>query len=200
MHNGAIADIDPNFVKHERSAPFRELHKRMETVYHKHAATMHAANRVLLLPVDQLTSEERADIHMANEFHWRAEPGKVAGRPLMDCSNAPAGQTPLNTEITKQKGIERYQPVVLPTLREWDTYRRDRGLAWSDIWMFKADISNCFNQLHWSTKTAKLMGFMLTVNILMLMLTCGFGVAVTPMNRRANHLAPSHTFTYLDDF
>ena len=64
--NGSIADTDPTFVKHERSAPFRELHKRMETVYHKHAATMHAANHVL--PVDQLTSEEHADIHMANEF------------------------------------------------------------------------------------------------------------------------------------
>ena len=45
------------------------------------------------------------------------------------------------------------------------------------------------------------MGFM--------MLTCGFGVAVTPMilgvlgdatNRLANRLAPSHTFTYVDDF
>ena len=160
--NGAIADTDPTFVKHERSALFRELHKRMETVYHKHAATMHAANHVLL--VDQLTSKEHADIHMANELLWLVEPGKVAGRPLMDCSNAPAGRTPLNTDITKQKGIERYQPVVLPTLREvvtkWDTYRRDRGLAWSDIWMFKADKSNRFNQLHWSTETAGLMGFM----------------------------------------
>ncbi len=50
------------------------------------------------------------------------------------------------------------------------------------------------------------MGFKLTANILMLMLTSGFGVAVTPMmlwgclNRRANRLAPSHTFTYVDDF
>ena len=43
----------------------------------------------------------------------------------------------------------------------------------------------------------------------MLILTCGFGVAVTPMmwgvlgdamNRRANRLAPSHTFIYVDDF
>ena len=49
------------------------------------------------------------------------------------------------------------------------------------MWMFKADISNCFNQLHWHPNTAKLMGFMLTVTLLMIMLTCGFGVAVTPM-------------------
>jgi hypothetical protein len=29
---------------------------------------MHEANRVLLLPADQLPSEERVDIHMANEL------------------------------------------------------------------------------------------------------------------------------------
>ena len=64
--------------------------------------------------------------------------------------------------------------------------------------MFKADISNCFNQLHWHP-----------ASLLMIMLTCGFGVAVTPMvwavigdalNRKINRVAPSRTFTYVDDF
>ena len=174
---------------------------------------MHAANRVLILPIEDLTKSERADIHMANEYHWRAEPGKIAGRPLMDCSNAQPGFTPLNTETTKQLGIARYQPVVLPTLREvvteWEDYRREKEIEWTDMWMFKADISNCFNQLHWHPTTAKLMGFMLTATLLMVMLTCGFVVAVTPMvwavigdalNRKINRIAPSRTFTYVDDF
>ena len=83
-------------------------------------------------------------------------------------------------------GIARYQPVVLPTLREvvtsWDEYRRANDIEWRDMWMFKADISNCFNQLHYlHPNTVKLMGFMLTATLLMIMLTCGFGVAVTPM-------------------
>ena len=94
-------------------------------------------------------------------------------------------------------------------MTEWDKYRRERRLNWADMWIFKADISNCFNQLHWAPEIAKLMGFMLTANILMLMLTCGFGVAITPMvwgvvgdamNRKVNRAAPSHTFTYVDDF
>jgi hypothetical protein len=174
---------------------------------------MHAANSVLILPLEDLTESERADIHIANEYHWRAEPGKIAGRPLMDCSNAQPGITPLNTEATKQLGIARYQPVVLPNLREvvteWEDYRRTRDIEWSDMWMFKADIFNCFNQLHWHATTAKLMGFMLTASLLMVMLTCGFGVAVTPMvwtvigdalNRKINRTAPSRTFTYVDDF
>ena len=51
---------------------------------------------------------------------------------------------------------------------------------------------------------------MLTATLLMLMLFCGFGVAVTPMiwgvigddalNRKINCVAPSRTFTYVDDF
>ena len=77
------------------------------------------------------------------------------------------------------------------------------------MWMFKADISNCFNQLHWHPNRAKLMGFMLTTTLLMLLLSCGFGVAVTPMiwgvigdalNRKINRVTPSRTFTYVDDF
>jgi hypothetical protein len=153
---------------------------------------------------------------MANEYHLRAEPGKVAGRPLMDCSNAQPSINPLNTETTKQLvGIARYQAVVLPTLREvvtaWDEYRRTNAIEWwRDMWMFKADIFNCFNQFHWHLNNAKLMGFMLTVTLLMIMLMCGFGVAVTPMiwavignalNRKINRIAPSsRTSTYVDDF
>ena len=76
---------------------------------------MHAADRrVFILPIDQLTESERAELHMANEFHWRAKPGKVAGTTLMDCSNAQPGHTHLNIEITKQLGIQRYQTVILP--------------------------------------------------------------------------------------
>ena len=53
------------------------------------------------------------------------------------------------------------------------------------------------------------MGFMLTATLLMIMLTCGFRVAVTPMiwavigdalNRTINRAAPSRTFTYVDEF
>ena len=110
-------------------------------------------------------------------------------------------------------GIPKYQTVVLPTLRKvirsWDEYRRANAIEWSDMWMFKADISNCFNQLHWHPNTTKLIGFMLTATLLMIMLTCGFGVAVTPMiwaaigdalNWKINRVAPSRTFTYVDDF
>ena len=77
------------------------------------------------------------------------------------------------------------------------------------MWIFKADITGCFNQLYWDLSTTPLMGFMLTEDILMLMLTCGFGVGVTPMiwsevgdamNRTANLRTLIKTFTYVDDF
>ena len=73
VQKGAVADTDPAFIKSPRTAPFRDLQCRLLTpVYNKHAAMMHAANRVLILPIDQLTQSECADLHMANEYHWRA--------------------------------------------------------------------------------------------------------------------------------
>ena len=61
--------------------------------------------------------------------------------------------------------------------------------------IFKSDITGCFNQLYRDQHRTPLMGFTLDEDTLMLMLTCGFGVGVTPriwsevgdaMNRTAN--------------
>jgi len=210
---GVVADTDPQFKRTMRKAPLRELQRRLRPVYYKAAAGMHDTDKVLLFRTSDLTQEERAEIHMANEYHWRPEPGKVAGRPLMDCSNAAPGEIPLNTETTKLRGIERYQQVRLPTLREvlqsWDAQRTRDGIKWEDLWMFKADITGCFNQIHWSADVSKLMGFMLDDEVVMVMLTCGFGVTVTPMawsvvgdamNRVVNRTTPHRVFTYVDDF
>lgn len=98
---------------------------------------MHDTGKVLLFRVADLTPAERREIHMANEYHWRPEPGKVVGRSLMDCSNAAPGANPLNTDITKQRGIERYNRVTQPTFREvltqWNRQRREAGLVWGDM-------------------------------------------------------------------
>ena len=182
-------------------------------MYYKTAAGMHDSIKVLLFRTRDLTQAEKSEIHMANEYHFRPEPGKVTGRPLMDCSNAAPGKIPLNTETTKIRGIERYQQVRLPTLREviqsWETQRSRAHLEWADMWMFKADITGCFNQIHWSPEVSKLMGFMLDDEVVMIMLTCGFGVTVTPMawsvvgdamNRIVNRTTPQRVFTYVDDF
>jgi hypothetical protein len=75
--------------------------------------------------------------------------------------------------------------------------------------MFKEDIAGCFNHLHWSPETVHLMGFMLEDDILMLMLTCGFGVSITPMvwstigdalKRAINKVSPVKVNIFVDDF
>ena len=146
---GAQIDTPPEFKPTARIAPFRNLQQRLSPVYHKAVAGMHDTNKVLLFRVSDLPTTDLGRIHMANEYHWRPEPGKVAGRPLLDCSNAPVGQIPLNSEFTRLQGIQRYQRVQLPTLQAvmkcWDTYRSTHNLQWKDMWMFKADITGCFN-------------------------------------------------------
>jgi hypothetical protein len=213
VHKGATIDMAPDFTPIHRTAAYRNLQIRMLPVYEKAVAAMHATNKVLLFHVDDIPAELYAEMHTANEYHWRPEPGKVAGRPLLDCSNAAPGEVPLNSEATKLLGIARYQKVVLPTFHEvmlaWDNYRIDHNIQWTSMWMFKADISGCFNQLHWSQESVRLMGFHLREHILMIMLTCGFGVGVTPMvwsmigdalHRYVQALALCIIFTFVDDF
>ena len=105
-------------------------------------------------------------MHTANEYYRRHKEGKMAGGPLLDCSNCVLrGKVPLHFEHTKWLGIQRYQGVVLPTfpqiLLAWDNSRISRDLQWKDVWISIADIASCFNQLHWATSVVRLMGFAL---------------------------------------
>ncbi len=157
---------------------------------------MHDKHKVLLFRLSDLTREELQNLHCANEYYWRPEPGKVAGRPLLDCSNAPPGVILLNSDFTRLREIERYQQVTLPTFRkiihDLDRYRRDNHLQWSDT---------CHGMLQ-----PVILG---PGHVLMLTLTCGFGAGVTPMiwsevgdlmNRTANLCTRIKTFTYVDNF
>ena len=213
VDRGAVIDTAVDFKPTHRTAPFRNLQLRMLTVHRKAVVDMHGKNKVLLFRIPDIPSAIYDTLHTANEYHWRPEPGKIAGRPLLDCSNCAVGEIPLNSEETKELGIQRYQKVHLPTFKEvlvaWDNYRLDNNLHWKDMWIFKADISGCFNQLHWSQESVRLMGFVLQAGILMIMLTCGFGVGVTPMvwsligdamNRVINAVARCIVFTFVDDY
>ena len=89
-------------------------------------------------------------------------------------------------------------------------YRIAHDLQLKDMWIFKADIAGCFNQLHWAKSSAvQFMGIVLQAGLLMIMLTCGFGVGVTPMvwsllgdamNMKVNAAGPRCVFTFVDDF
>jgi hypothetical protein len=134
------------------------------------------------------------------------------GRFLIDCSNAGPGGIPLNSPEAKQKGIDRYQKVSLPTIREiltsWDIYRITHNLPWADLRIFKEDVSGCFNQLNWSSNAAKLLCAMIDDDVIYIMLTGGFGHCVTPMvwslfgeaiTRRVLELARCPVHTFVDD-
>ena len=213
VDHGVVIDTASDFTAIHRTAKFRNLQLRMLPVHRKAVVDMHGKNKVLLFRIADIPLEIYDTLHTANEYHWRPEPGKIAGRPLLDCSNCALGEIPLNSEETKELGIKRYQKVHLPTFKEvmvaWDNYRIDNALQWKDMWIFKADISGCFNQLHWSQESVRLMGFVLQAGILMIMLTCGFGVGVTPMvwsligdamNRVINAVKLCTVFTFVDDY
>ena len=82
---GVVIDTAPEFRPIHRTAPFRNLQLRMLPVYKKAVADMHAKNKVLIFNVEDFPQHIYAKMHMANEYHWRPEQGKVARRPLLDC-------------------------------------------------------------------------------------------------------------------
>jgi hypothetical protein len=101
VDNGVVIDTAADFVPIHRTAKFRNLQVRLLPVYRKAVAGMHAQNKVLLFRIADIPSDIYASMHTANEYHWRPEPGKIAGRPLLDCSNCAPGEIPLNYEGTK---------------------------------------------------------------------------------------------------
>ena len=117
VENGAVIDVAPEFRAIHRTAPFRNLQQRMLPVYKKAMAEMHVKNKVLLLfHVEDIPPLIYERMHSANEYHWRPENGKIAGRPLLDCSNCTPGETPLNSEATKELGIALHMFIRTPAI------------------------------------------------------------------------------------
>jgi hypothetical protein len=74
--------------------------------------------------------------------------------------------------------------------------------------MFKEDVSGAFNQLNWSSRSAKYLGVMIDDDVLFIMITGGFGHCVTPMiwsvvgeaiNRRAQLFVQCPIDIFVDD-
>ena len=88
MDTGVIIDTAADFIPIHRTAKFRNMQLRLLLpVYHKAVAGMHASNKVLLFRIADIPREIYTTMHTANEYHWRTEPDKIAGKPLLDCSN-----------------------------------------------------------------------------------------------------------------
>ena len=62
---------------------------------------MHDKNKVLIFDVEYIPQHIYEKMHTASEYHWRPEQGKVAGRPLLDCSSCALDEIPLNSDATK---------------------------------------------------------------------------------------------------
>lgn len=101
VDKGVVIDTAAGFTTIHCTAKFRNLQLRMLTVHRKAVVDMHAKNKVLLFRISDIPPEIYNTLHTANEYHWQPEPGKIAGRPLLDCSNSALGETPLNSEETK---------------------------------------------------------------------------------------------------
>ena len=183
--HGCVIDPDPSFIPLRRTAPFRQLQRRLLPVYKKHAWALWSKGKGVLLRVSDIPPNNLHSLHTANECHWTPKPGKPEGRFLIDCSNLPDGQMPLNGGATKDLGIQRYTKVCLPSLRSvllsWNEYRASLKVSWAQLRIFKDDVAGCFNKLQWDSTSSHYLATHIDPEVIFIMITCGFGVAITPM-------------------
>ena len=89
---GGEVDVDDDFVPSKRTAPLRNLQRRLLPVYRKHAHKMWDSHRGLLLRLSDLDEETLASMHIANDCHWTPKPANPLGRFLAGARRrSPAG-------------------------------------------------------------------------------------------------------------
>ncbi len=182
---GGEVDTDPEFIPFRHTGPLRPLQQRLLPVYRFHAHKMWRAGKGLLLRLADIPPSTLELMHTGNSCHLVPKPDTPEGRFIIDASNVSEGRVPLNGATAKEQAILRYGTVRLPNIRgvltRWDVYRRQWGLQWSDLVIFKEDKKSCFNHLRWSTRSSKLLATMVDPEVVFVMLTGGFGHTSTPM-------------------
>ena len=107
---GGHVDMPPNFGRAKKTPHF--------ATFNPTATGLLQSRRIRFHYSGCPTAEELQNLHCANEYHWRApRTRKSSGQtpsPLLECSNAPPGLIPLNSDFTRLRGIGRYQQVKLP--------------------------------------------------------------------------------------
>ena len=98
--NGATVNVPEGFVK--QCVPEKPRRKQviLQKCYNKHATKLWREGKVIALPLDQLTNDQRQRIHL-NPPHWTPKVDSVDGRFLIDCSNRQEGVS-LNNETMKE--------------------------------------------------------------------------------------------------
>lgn len=143
-----------------RKSPYEDLRKQEKTLVNviaQHAIKSWQKGRLLIVRESSLKDRQIRHLNFSASF-WVPKVGDVFGRWCIDCSNRSDDRIALNGGRAKEFCILKAGKVVYPQMPYivslWIQYKIEKGIAWSDMWIFKEDIKSCFNQLNFRPKSA----------------------------------------------
>ena len=115
---------------------------------------------------------------------WAIAAGKRKGRAITNCSFAGRGNTPLNTPNVKEASDSLWGRISLPTIGDHarllldyfaDMRARDPTTSWSDLRLWKMDLSGAFTLLSWDPSAVRHMAVELEDDVVIFFLCGIFG-------------------------
>jgi hypothetical protein len=122
---------------------------------------------------------------------WCPKAYKKSGRPLGDCSDGGSepGNSPINSEYTKQASDEEWGGVKHPTIEQFSRmilrfYReavaKDPSVKWTDLVIWKMDLRGAYNLISFATGDVRYVASELSGDKVMFFLCGIFGWTGTP--------------------
>ena len=172
ISKGVRVDTAPDFVPNLVPPPlrnkYRQLHQPINLAMHKNFL----AGKTILLPLNILHRIEGAHFSLV---HCNLEPNKL--RVITDSSNAPLGTCPLNSSFVKDQAKLKWGEIcnvdikglIIKTKLFMDANPNE------SFSLFKMDMADAFSLFTMHAEDVRLLGFLLTDDILQFEITGSFG-------------------------
>jgi hypothetical protein len=179
--DGVIIDKPEGLILQSVPEPPRKLQQQLDLAYRQHASKVWDKSNGIIIELSALSVEDQSNIHF-NPAHLTRKPG--GSKFCMDCTNSEAGNV-LNTPDVKVKVLERYGPILHPTIRtmatDWYEYADRLEVPLSACRLFKDDFSGAFTQMDVNPESALLLALAIGGGLILIYLTGLFGWLGFPM-------------------
>jgi len=182
--NGSRIPLPQGFERQRVPNPLRNLASKLGNTYIKSAYKLWLDGRIMIVPYKDIMEYDYESLNFSCDIHWVGAPGKVAGRMLIDPSNASEGNYPLNSPEVKEIGEKEWGELHHPTINAIVTNLLEHAFASghpiSEYRLCKEDVSNAFACNKIAPKDAALFATPLTDSLIMLHYYNNFGHNIGP--------------------
>ena len=178
-HFGVMVHRKPGFVENSEPPPLRKKYMLVASAVNKKLAEqLQLGNGIL---VRNTAARHISGIHYSS-IHWTEQAGKIAGRVLMDPSNAEEGKDSLNSDEATEAAKEKYGEIRHPTID--NIIRMIIKMAelhgWDNIVLWKMDVKGAFTLLDFNPEDVRLLAYEVTGDLTYIPIAGIFGLGGMP--------------------